>query len=185
FIFNEGFLVNKDKYSQGSNQLDTSQLELDAGLEGGSKVFEPASIELVRQVTPYQFNTPDYLPFELIGDPEVTIKDWDGTRKNVFLEINYSSEEPGSFINIEISNFKNIVNSTIETSSYQEVIQLDRSLEAYYQQNENVSMLSWIDGKIEYTVNYFLFKKDGVQSQSDSELIKEDLIRMAESMQSQ
>ncbi|MGG0187618.1 DNA polymerase III subunit delta [Bacillus rhizoplanae] len=144
---------------------------------------DPVSVQAVKNVLPFSFQTPSYLPYESKDNPKAVVRKMGD--KRIALGIKYERREKSmkDYIELTVANFSYNFPFIVEQNHFQEEVKLENGITAYFKSSdgemdgEDIATLTWKEKEVEYQLLY-----RNVRDQ-DSEDVKKNLMYIASKME--
>ncbi|MFI8707373.1 DNA polymerase III subunit delta [Bacillus sp. NPDC077411] len=155
-----------------------------ADLEASEDMMsDPIPVQAVKNVLPFSFYTPSFLPYESTDNPKAIVRKMGD--KRIVLDIKYERQEKGmrDYIELTVANFSYNFPFIVEQNRFQEKVKLANGITAYFKNSdekmdgEDMATLTWKEKSVEYQLLY-----RNVRDQN-SEDVKRNLVYIANKMQ--
>ncbi|MEH6889799.1 DNA polymerase III subunit delta [Bacillus sp. JJ864] len=155
-----------------------------ADLEASEDMMsDPMPVQSVKNVLPFSFYTPSFLPYEPTNNPKAVVRKMG--EKRIALDIKYERQEKGmrDYIELTVANFSYNFPFIVEQNRFQEKVKLTNGITAYFKNSneemdgEDMATLTWKEKNVEYQLLY-----RNVRDQNNED-VKQNLVYVASKMQ--
>lgn len=150
------------------------------GAAGEEIVSEPMSVEAAKSIVPFSFQVPTFLPYEVTGTVQATVRGIG--KKKIVVDIEYEPKEKNrrEYIELTVANFSYNFPVLVEQNRFHEKVKMKHDITAYFKnrdEEEDFATLTWKEGNLEYQLLYRNI------AEGRGEEVKQNLIYIASKME--
>lgn len=149
------------------------------GAAGEEIMSEPMAVEEAKNIVPFSFQVPTFLPYEVTDTVQATVRNMG--EKKIVVDIEYEPKEKNrrDYIELTVANFSYNFPVLVEQNRFHEEVKMKHDITAYFKnrdEEEDFATLTWKEDNLEYQL---LYRNTAKESGKE---VKQNLIYIASNM---